>query len=137
MFVLIKREIINLKQNIMKAEVQYNDFKGTVAADISDFLGGNSLEAIAKYFNLDTKKFNLVGLSIYGTANFHLALRCVDLEKSTKEKEYIVDLSVDLEGKNPLDLLFKRLYISLHGAHDKKYLDPELDSDREAEFDEY
>jgi len=66
-----------------------------------------------------------------------LALRCVDLEKTTNEKEYIVDLSIDLGGKNPLILLFKRLYISLHGAHDEKYLDPELDADTEAEFGEY
>jgi len=34
----------------MKAEVQYGDFKGTVAADIADFLGGNSLESISKTF---------------------------------------------------------------------------------------
>lgn len=121
----------------MKAEVQYGDFKGTVAADIADFLGGNSLESISKHFNLDTTRFRLVGVSIYGTANFHLALRCVDLEKTTNEKEYIVDLSIDLGGKNPFDLLFKRLYISLHGAHEEKYLDPELDSDTEAEFGEY
>ncbi len=121
----------------MKAEVQYNDFKGNVAADISDFLGGNNLNSISKHFDLDTNRFKLVGISIYGTTEFHMALRCVDLEKTTDEKEYIVDLSVDLEGKNPLELLFKRLYISLHEAHDRKYLDPELDSDSESEFGEY
>lgn len=121
----------------MKAQVQYNDFKGTVAADISDFLGGNSLESISKYFNLDTNRFKLIGLSISGIRDFHLALRCIDLEKTTQDKDYIVDLSIDLEGKNPFELLFKRLDISLHEKYDKKYLDPELDSDREAEFNEY
>jgi hypothetical protein len=121
----------------MKANVQYNDFKGTVAADISDFLGGNSLDEVANHFKLDNDRFRLIGLSIYGTGEFHLALRCVDLEKSTTQKEYIVDLSVDLGGKNPLELLFKRFHVSLHGRFDDKFLDPALDSDIESNLGEY
>lgn len=121
----------------MKANVKYNDFKGTVAADISDFLGGNSLDVIARHFNLDNDRFRLVGLSISGVEEFHLSLRCVDLNKSTAQKEYIVDLSVDSEGRNPLELLFKRLHISLHGRFDNDYHDPNLDADMEANLDEY
>lgn len=121
----------------MKVNVQYNDFRGTIAADISDFIGGNSLKKIAEHFELDSNRFRIVGLSIHGVEELQLDLRCVDLEKTTPEKEYIVDLNVDLNGENPLALLFKRLHISLHNQHDEKYLDSNLDSDEEGNLEEY
>ena len=122
----------------MKAKVQYGDFAGTVSADISDQLGGNSLAEVADYFKLDQDRFRIVGISINGTDDMDVDLRCVDLQRSTPEKEFIVDLNVDLSNKeNVLDFLFKRLHISLHGRFDEKYLDPELESDAEGVLGEY
>lgn len=115
----------------MKADVQYNDFRGQVAADISDYLGqksGDHLESIGKYFKLDETRFKIVGLSIYGTENIYISLICVDKEKSTVDKEHIVSMSVDLdEGKEILSILFKRLHIVLHDKFDDKYSKLEYD----------
>lgn len=60
----------------MKADVQYNDFIGTAAADISDFLGskyGDSLDAFGKYFKIDEARFKVIGISIYGTNSFFIS----------------------------------------------------------------
>src|SRR6266542_2831887 len=102
----------------MKADVQYNDFVGTAAADISDFLGskyGDNLESFGKYFKLDTERFKVIGISVYGTDNHYISLLCVDNKKSTAEKEYIISISVDIkDDKDFLHFLFKRLHIVLH-----------------------
>ena len=61
----------------MKADVQYNDFVGTAAADISDYLGskyGDYLESFAKHFAIDRKRFKTIGISVYGTDNFYISL---------------------------------------------------------------
>ena len=42
----------------MKASVQYGDFKGTSAADISDH---EDLEAVAEWFGVDTSRYKPVG----------------------------------------------------------------------------
>jgi len=123
----------------MKASVQYNDFEGTVAADISDFLGSpasDDFDAIGKYFGLNQDRFKIVGLSIYGTSNFGISLICVDLEKSSPQKEFIVSMSYDGEkDKDILDILFKRFHVVLYNRFDSKYED--LDSDREVRFSEF
>lgn len=110
----------------MKANASYNDFKGTVAADISDHIdgpGSNDLQTIGKYFKLDEKRFKIVGLSLYGPDGFLVSLYCVDLERSTPEKEHIVSMSIDTDNDtNILDVLFKRLHIVLHDKHDEKYV---------------
>ncbi|MDI6033327.1 hypothetical protein QLS91_09600 [Flavobacterium sp. LB2P84] len=48
---------------------------------------------IAEYFELDSEKFTLVGLSIRSINS--LELRCIDKEKSKNKKEYIVDLNIE------------------------------------------
>jgi hypothetical protein len=109
----------------MKADVSYNDFKGTVAADISDALGvagGDNLKSIGKYFNIDENRFTIVGLSIYGTDGFSISLICVDKQKSSEGKEHIVSMSCDVDDeKEILDILFKRLHIVLYDRNDNKY----------------
>jgi len=123
----------------MKADVQYNDFVGTAAADISDFLGskyGDSLESFGKYFNIDETRFNVIGISIYGTDSFYISLLCVDKLRSTAEKEHIVNMSIKIENeKDILDFLFKRLHIVLHSRFDKKYT--EMDYDEEVNFSDF
>lgn len=123
----------------MKADVSYNDFKGTVAADISDFLGtpsSDNLKAIGKYFGLNKDRFDIIGLSIYGTSDFFISLICVDKEKSKNGNEHIVKMSVQHDkGNEILDILFKRLHIVLHEKFDNKY--PEVDNYEEVYFSDY
>lgn len=117
----------------MKARVQYNDFEGTVAADISDGIGGingDDLEAIGKYFDLDEKRFKIVGLSIYGTSEFSISLICVDKQKSTNVKEHLVNMICKLEDeKEILNSLFKRLHIVLYDRFDDKYINADYDQE--------
>src|SRR5690606_25440186 len=98
------------------------DFTGTASADISDFLGGaggDDIEGLSKYFDLNFDRFTPVGISIYGTENFGISLICVDKEKSTEEKEHIVKMSCNVEDKKEiLDILFKRLNVVLFDKYD-------------------
>lgn len=123
----------------MKADVQYNDFKGTVAADISDALSGyagDSLKSIGRYFKLDEKRFDIIGLSIYGTDDFSISLLCVDKNKSKEGQEHIVSMMYDIgDDKKNLEILFKRLHIVLHGRSDEKY--SELRYDVEVRYSDF
>lgn len=123
----------------MKAQVQYNDFEGTVAADISDGLGGvygDDLESIGKYFNLDENRFKIIGLSIYGTNEFSISLICIDKKRSTDKKEHLVSMSCEVDDeKEILDILFKRLHIVLYDKFDDKYVN--MDYDSEVRFSDY
>ena len=56
----------------MKANVQYNDFRGTTAADRSDYLEANIVkmtEIIIERFGipLNADNYQYVGVSVYGT----------------------------------------------------------------------
>lgn len=123
----------------MKADVQYNDLKGTVCADISDFIGEpgkDNLEALARYFKIDKNRFKVVGLSIFGTENFQISLFCVDKDRSTLQKEHIVKISCPVEREREiLDTIFKRLNIVLHKKFDTIY--PDLKFDEEASYSEF
>lgn len=50
----------------MKAEVQYNDLRGTSAADVSDFLN-SSLQnhLIQKYPDFDANRYTCIGCTLY------------------------------------------------------------------------
>jgi hypothetical protein len=123
----------------MKAQVPYNDFEGSVAADISDGLRGvhgDNLERIGKYFNLDENRFKIVGISIYGTNEFSISLICIDLERSTDKKEHIVSMLCEVDDeKEILDILFKQLHIVLYDKFDDKYVN--MDYDSEVRFSDY
>lgn len=123
----------------MKADVQYNDFKGTAAADISDFLGskyGDSLKSFGAYFGIDNARFEVVGISVYGTEHFYISLYCVDKVKSTESKEHIVSMYINIEDDTEiLAYLFKRLHVVLHSRFDNKYAN--LDYDEEVNFRDY
>ena len=123
----------------MKADVQYNDLKGTVAADISDFLGGpgsDDLKSIGQHFGLNHERFEIIGLSIYGTSDFFISLICIDKERSDENNEHIVSMSVEhKEGNDILDSLFKRLHIVLHNKFDHKY--HKIDYTEEVNFSDF
>lgn len=111
----------------MKANVQYNDFVGSAAADISDHLGsqfGDDLKGFGKYFDIDEKRYEVIGISIYGTDNFFISLLCIDRDKSNDKKEHVVKISMEVDGQEKiLDVLFKRLCIVLHSKFETKYYD--------------
>lgn len=123
----------------MKADVQYNDFIGSAAADISDYLGsnfGDELDSFSKYFKIDKDRFKIIGISIYGTDSFLISMLCVDNKMSTAEKEHIVKMTIDIKDeKEILNFLFKRLHIVLHSRFDSKY--PQLNYDEEVNYNEY
>jgi hypothetical protein len=109
----------------MKADVQYNDFRGFAAADIADHLGGpagDNLSSLAKRFKLDQNRFKIIGLSLYGLSKPSISLICVDNEKSRDGQEHIVSMFYDVEGDDPkLEDIFKRLNIVLHDKRDDQY----------------
>ncbi len=115
----------------MKADVQYNDFIGTAAADISDYLGsnfGDRLKSFGKFFKIDEERFTVIGISIFGTERFFISLLCVDKDRTTSQKEHIVSIHIDVEDEREiLDILFKRLHIVLHSKFDRKYKDMDYD----------
>ncbi|MEC4114642.1 hypothetical protein [Myroides pelagicus] len=117
----------------MKAKVHYNDFVGSVAADISDTIAankGNYISSIGEYFNVDKEKFKVVGVSLTGIHNFEVTLLCVDLAKSTPAKEHVVKMKMDLDAdgqKKMLDLLFKRLNFVLYDSGEEKYSESNYD----------
>ncbi|UTX46667.1 hypothetical protein [Chryseobacterium sp. MA9] len=124
----------------MKADVQYNDFTGTAAADISDMIstnyGGDTLDSFANFFKLDKERFKIIGISFYGTRKFSISLLCVDLELSTDEKEHIVSMMMDWDQeRSPLDILFKRLDIVLHQKYDERY--SSLNYDEEVRYSDF
>jgi hypothetical protein len=123
----------------MVANTQYNDFKGTVSADIPDAFGsscGDDIKSIARIFKLNLNRFKPVGISLYGTDGFSISLLCVDKERSTEEKEHIVNMSCEVETeKKIIDLLFKRLHIVLHNSFDDKY--PNLDYDEKVSYSDF
>ncbi|WP_158961316.1 hypothetical protein [Myroides fluvii] len=111
----------------MKAKVQYNDFKGTVAADISDMIAvnkGNYISSIGEYFGVDQERFRVVGVSLQGIQNFELTMLCVDSVKSTPFKDHLVKMQFDLDAegqKQMLGLLFKRLNVVLFDSGEENF----------------
>jgi hypothetical protein len=125
----------------MKADVQYNDFIGSSAADISDYLGtkyNDDIESFGKFFKIDEERFKVIGISIYGVQDPYISLYCIDKNRTTEFKEHIVKISVHIEEedqKDILEILFKRLHIVLHSRFDEKF--PNLDYDEEARYSDF
>lgn len=101
----------------MKAYVSYNDFIGTVSAQISNKLGEvgeNNIKSIGEFFKINQERFEIKGLSIYGTNPYYVSLICIDKDLSTNTKQYVVKINMDLdETDNILSLLFENLSIVL------------------------
>lgn len=93
----------------MKASVQYGDFKGTSAADISDH---ESLEAAAKRIGIDTSRYKPIGISFYsGYSTFFSAqVLALDLNRSSEDEPYIVEIRTEL-SREDFFRMFKRLNV--------------------------
>lgn len=95
----------------MKASVQYNDFKGTAAADISDH---NSLNDFIQNRGVDVERYNAVGATFYSGYNDFLSVSfiCLDNELSTDQKKIYVTLNFENEiNYNEFFDLFKRFNV--------------------------
>lgn len=113
----------------MKADVQYNDFIGTSAADISDHTDLNKFLA-AK--GVDTVRYDSIGASFYAGYSdyFSASIICIDKQKSTGEKPYLVAISFEDElDKDEFFDLFKRFNVVIstkYGGHQDQKIDEEI-----------
>ena len=105
-----------------QANVQYNDFKGTAAADIADF---SNLEVFLKSKGVDTNRYNPVGVDFFSSDDScSYGVICKDKEANNK----LVEIRFESKGSyDEFFSLFKRLNVILtnHGADN----DCEIDSD--------
>ena len=74
----------------MKAETKYNDFIGTAVADRGDI---NDIYTFLKSKNVDIERYRPIGVTFGSSYNsFEAMIYCVDKDKSTSEKPYIVSV---------------------------------------------
>lgn len=112
----------------MKADVQYNDFTGTSAADISDHTNLNKFLASR---GVDTDRYYSIGASFYAGYSyfFSASIICIDKQKSTNEKPYIVSISFEDEfAKDEFFDLFKRLNVVISTNY-VRYQDQVIDEE--------
>lgn len=113
----------------MKADVQYNDFIGTSAADISDHI---DLNKFLESRGVDTDRYDSIGASFYaGYSDFFSAsIICIDKQKSTDDKPYIVSISFEDEfDKEEFFDLFKRFNVIIstkYGGYQNREIDEEV-----------
>ena len=101
----------------MKASVQYNDFIGTAAADISDYTG---LSQFIASRNVDTEKYDAIGVELHANYgdSFSASFICVDKEQSTNEKKPLVKIRFEAAiSKEEFFDLFKRFNVVLTSGH--------------------
>ena len=114
----------------MIANTQYTDMTGTVAVDISDLTTrSNNLNELATFFKIDQKKFKAVGISVHGTEDFYISFICVDIERSSKNKEHLTEINIESTREDILSLLFKRLHFVLYEKSDAKYRNMKVDDE--------
>lgn len=113
----------------MKASVQYNDFVGTAAADISDHL---DLNEFLKKKGVDTERYDAIGASFYSGYSdyFSASILCVDKERSIKEEKHLVKINFENElTKDEFFDLFKRFEVIItpkHGGYEDLEIEDEL-----------
>ncbi len=95
----------------MKASVQYGDFKGTSAADISDHV---NLEKVINRLGIDTDKYEPIGAKFFfGYSDiFSGQIIALDRSKSSENEPYIVEIELGFNRDEFFDL-FKRLNVVL------------------------
>lgn len=99
----------------MKAEVQYNDLRGTCAADVTDF-SQNSLQAHLekKYSSFDSQRFFCEGCRIYIGGQIVNPSGTIDYICKDKESGNYVFLRDDTEvSLEEIFSLFKRFEVVL------------------------
>jgi hypothetical protein len=96
----------------MKATVVYDDFMGTVAADIIDH---TTLDNFIGKLGVDTKRYKTVRVDFNsGYRSFSTSMICIDKNNSTREKPYFVRIPLSSVMKyEDFLILFKRFKIEL------------------------
>jgi len=101
----------------MKANVQYNDFIGTAAADV---VNQEVLNDFLKSKNVDTARYSAVGAKFYAVENsyFEISVICKDLVKSTAMKNHLVTVTFE-QGVSVAEFFafFKRFEVVLSGKN--------------------
>ncbi len=121
----------------MKATVQYNDFLGTAAADISDHF---SLSDFLEQHNVDTERFKPVGAEFYSGYSdfFSISIVCVDNERSNDERKYMVNISFEDEiTKDEFFDLFKRFKVVItqnYGNYDSFEIEEHITINKNGEI---
>jgi hypothetical protein len=95
----------------MKAQVQYNDFVGTAAADISDH---SDLQKLLASRKVAVTRFEAVGASFYSgyNHNFIASIICLDRLNSTVNQPHLVDISFEVDfARDEFFNLFKRFKV--------------------------
>lgn len=95
----------------MKASVQYGDFKGTSAADISDH---ESLEAVLDRLGADTARYKPVGARFYSGYEdfFSGSIIALDQNQSSEGEPYLVEINLEF-SKDDFFEMFKRMDVVL------------------------
>lgn len=95
----------------MKAQVQYNDFVGSAAADITDH---SDLKKFLVSRGVDVERYDPIGVSFYSgyTHNFHASIICLDRIRSVEGNPYLVDISFEGDfDRTEFFNLFKRFNV--------------------------
>ncbi len=95
----------------MKASVQYGDFKGTSAADISDH---ENLEAVLGRLGVDTARYKPVGVRFYSGYKdfFSGSIIALDQNQSSDKEPYLIEINLQFSRDDFFDM-FKRLDVVL------------------------
>jgi len=93
----------------MKATVQYNDYVGSTAADISDH---TTLEKYLEEINVDTKRFHPIGARFF--TSYGDGCNASIICKDVADNNSLVELRLDEMSISEFLSLFKRLEIILH-----------------------
>lgn len=93
----------------MKATVQYNDYVGSAAADISDF---TTLEKYLKKIDIDIKRYHPIGVKFFTSYGdgCNVSIICEDMANDNS----LVELRLDEMSIPDFFALFKRLEAILH-----------------------
>lgn len=120
----------------MKASVQYEDFIGTAAADISDH--SNLNDFLSKH-GVDTTRYEAIGASFYSGYSHYISVSiiCIDNEQSTANKKHIVKLRFESKIEiNEFFDLFKRLEVVITNSYQDSEIDESIIIDDRVETEE-
>ena len=109
----------------MDSSTPYNDLRGKVSADISALSTTTSnLKELATSFGIDTKRYEPIGLRLYGVSEFLTYIIAIDNDKSTEDKEHLVEIEIDSDDPN---LVLKNMDIVTIARFKQEYLEKEID----------
>lgn len=109
----------------MKAEVQYNDFIGTAAADMSDWI---KLDDYLTKKGIDTKRYEPIGAKFFRSESyFSASIICNDKQSEIPNKAVQISFEKGLDQEEFFNL-FKRFDVIVTKQFGN-YQDWELDED--------